>query len=211
MTNTHEQFGELLKWVLLAFDLDFSGKDKAELYQTFVRFTASQKAKNRRVVLIVDEAQNLGPATLEELRMLSNVNVEKSHQLQLVLLGQSRLIDTLRRHDLRQFAQRVVVDYFIEPLDVDETLRYIAHRVSVAGAHRTIFEEEACADIHRYSKGVPRLINLLCDTGLVYGYAARSERITPELVLEVVRDRTRGKSLWRSVRRRGRRPVPTGT
>lgn len=210
MTNTHETFGELLKWVLLAFDLDFKGKDKAELYQTFVRFTASQYASNRRVVLIVDEAQNLGPASLEELRMLSNVNVEKTHQLQLVLLGQTQLIDTLRRTDLRQFAQRVVVDYFLEPLDAQETHRYIAHRLTVAGARRTIFEDMTCADIHRYSKGIPRLINLLCDTALVYGYAARSECITPELVLEVVRDRTGGKGLWRTSRKRGRRPSPGG-
>ncbi|MEM7172636.1 MAG: AAA family ATPase, partial [Pseudomonadota bacterium] len=105
--NTHRKLGDILQWILLAFDLDYRGKEKVQLYQIFTDFLIEQYALGRRSVLIIDEAQNLDADTLEELRMLSNVNASKDLVLQIILVGQPELVDTLSRPDLRQFAQRI--------------------------------------------------------------------------------------------------------
>ncbi|MDH5572218.1 MAG: AAA family ATPase [Gammaproteobacteria bacterium] len=189
LTNTHQSFDELLTWILLAFEQDYSGKTKAALYQTFVDFLIDQYAKKRHTVLIVDEAQNMSPETLEELRMLSNINSEKDQLLQIILVGQPRLLENLRRPDLKQFAQRVAVDYNLEQLDQEETTAYIQHRLKVAGGHPAIFHRDACKLVYKYSKGVPRLINLLCDTALVYGYSEQAKIIDEEIIMDVVRER----------------------
>lgn len=206
INNTHESFGDLLQWVLLAFGLDFSGRKKIDRYQTLNNHLIQEHRKGKRCILVVDEAQNLGPQILEELRMLSNVNVGKDQLLQVVLLGQPELLEILRRPDLYQLAQRVVADYFIGPLTQEETRAYIHHRVSVAGGTPPLFSDAACEAIYRYSKkGVPRLINLICDTALVYGYGAQEKTISEELVHEVLRDKTEGKRIWRR-RRHHRKP-----
>ncbi len=193
ISNTHHSFGELLQWILFAFKLDYRGKEKVELFHTFVEFLISEYAQGRRTVLIVDEAQNMSPETLEELRMLSNVNADKDQVLQVILVGQARLRDLLQRPDLEQFAQRIAVDYHLEPLEGDETARYIRHRVAVAGgADPDLFDDAACAAIHAYTGGVPRLINLLCDTALVYGFAEQKKRIGVQIVDEVMADKLRG-------------------
>ena len=198
INNTHESFGDVLQWVLLAFGLNYSGKEKIDRYQTLTKFLTQEKQKNKRCILVVDEAQNLGAQTLEELRMLSNVNVGKDQLLQLVLLGQPELLEILRRPDLYQLAQRVVADYFIGPLSFEETRAYICHRVSVAGGTLPLFTDAACDAIYRYSKkGVPRLINLICDTALVYGYGAQESTINENLVHEVLKDKTEGRRIWR--------------
>jgi len=192
ISNTHRSFGELLQWVLLAFNLEHRGKDKVEMYQTFVDFMINEYANRRRTVLIVDEAQNMAPETLEELRMLSNVNADKDQVLQVILVGQQELRDTLRRPDLVQFAQRISVDYHLTPLEANDTAEYIRHRIEVVGGDRDLFEPAACEAVHRHSGGVPRLINLLCDTALVYGFAEQRERIDAGLVEDVVRDKQQG-------------------
>ncbi|WP_206609514.1 ExeA family protein [Thiohalobacter thiocyanaticus] len=192
ISNTHRSFGELLQWILLAFNLDYRDKGKVELYQAFVDFMIQEYARNRRTVLIVDEAQNMAPETLEELRMLSNVNADKDQVLQVVLVGQEELRDTLRRPDLVQFAQRITVDYHLTPLTAGETRDLIRHRLEAAGGDPELFTEEAAAIAHRFSGGVPRLVNLLCDTALVYGYAEQLERIDADLMQEVVREKQAG-------------------
>ncbi|HEX9626180.1 MAG TPA: AAA family ATPase [Acidiferrobacterales bacterium] len=189
ISNTHPGFGELLRWILMAFDLDHTHKDKVQLYQTFIDFLIDQYAANRNSVLIVDEAQNMAPDTLEELRMLSNVNADKDQVIQVILVGQPGLRRTLQRKDLEQFAQRIAVDYHIEPLDGAETRGYIRHRLQVAGGDGALFSDEACDRVYRYSGGIPRLINLICDTTLVYGYAEQTRTIPARLVDDVVRDR----------------------
>ncbi len=191
ITNTHSSFGELLEWVLLAFDLEYKGKDKVERYHLFTNFIIDEYAKRRRTVLIIDEAQNMTPHTLEELRMLSNINADKNQVLQLILVGQPELRETLRRPELRQFAQRVSVAYFLERLTEDEVAEYIRHRVTVAGGDPGLFEAEAVRLISRRSEGVPRVINTLCDTSLVYGFAAQKPVIDAGVVGEVVQDRDR--------------------
>ncbi len=195
ISNTHPSFGELLQWILLAFNLDYSGKDKVGMYKTFVDFLIREYAANRRTVLIIDEAQNMGHETLEELRMLSNINAEKDQVLQIILVGQIGLRDHLRDPGLEQFAQRIAVDYHLEALDPDETREYIRHRLNVAGGDLNLFNDEACIAVHKYSGGVPRLINLLCDTALVYGYAEQKRLVDSGLVHDVARDKHKGSVL----------------
>jgi type II secretory pathway predicted ATPase ExeA len=192
ISNTHRSFGDLLQWVLLAYDLDYRDKDQVGMYRAFVDFMIREYAEKRRTILIVDEAQNMAPETLEELRMLSNVNADKDQVLQVILVGQQELRDTLRRPELVQFAQRISVDYHLTALDAEETVAYIAHRLQVAGGPPNLFEHEASAAVHRYSGGVPRLINLLCDTALVYGFAEQRETIDARLVDDVARDKQQG-------------------
>ena len=192
ISNTHSAFGDLLQWVLLAYNLDYKDRDQVDMYRTFVDFMIREYAEKRRTILIVDEAQNMSAETLEELRMLSNVNADKDQVLQVILVGQQELRDTLRRPELVQFAQRISVDYHLTALDAEETVAYIAHRLQVAGGPPNLFEHEASAAIHRYSGGVPRLINLLCDTALVYGFAEQRATIDARLVDDVARDKRQG-------------------
>jgi type II secretory pathway predicted ATPase ExeA len=162
------------------------------MYQAFMDYIIDQYARGKRTVLIVDEAQNMAAETLEELRMLSNVNADKDQVLQVILVGQKELRETLRRPDLIQFAQRIAVDYHLDPLLAEETPEYIRHRLATAGGDPELFEAEACARIHAASGGVPRLINLLCDTALVYGFAEQAARIGTELVEDVIREKQQG-------------------
>jgi len=199
IANTHPTFGDLLQWISLAFDLPHQGRSKVEMYQAFVDFVIGEYAKGRRTVLIVDEAQNMSAETLEELRMLSNINADKHQVLQVILVGQRELRDTLRRPDLVQFAQRIAVDYHLEPLTREETAEYISHRCTVAGGRPGLFTDQARDLVHEFTGGVPRLINLLCDTALVYGYAEQRDSIDAALIREVGRDRQQG-GLFRTQR-----------
>ncbi len=192
ITNTHRSFGVLLQWVLMSLNLDHHHKDTVEMYETLADFLIKEFAQRRRTMLIVDEAQNMSPEALEELRMLSNINADKNQVLQIILVGQPELRATLRRPDLEQFAQRIAVDYDLKPLSADETREYIRHRISVAGGDPDLFEDGACAVIHEHSGGTPRLINLLADTALVYGYAEQVARISRELAEDVAHDKVQG-------------------
>ena len=192
ISNTHRSFGELLQWILLAFNLDHANMNKVEMYQRFVDFIIDEYAHNRSTVLIIDEAQNMEAETLEELRMLSNVNADKDQALQVILVGQNELRDTLRQPELVQFAQRISVDYHLQPLSAEETANYIRHRIRIAGGNPDIFSALACEAVHRYSNGVPRLINLLCDTALVYGYAEQLQQLSARLIVQVAREKQAG-------------------
>jgi type II secretory pathway predicted ATPase ExeA len=189
ITNTHQSFGGLLDWVLSVFDLHRPNLTHVEMHQIFMEYLIKEYAKGRTVLLIVDEAQNMQPDTLEELRMLSNVNTEKDQLMQVVLAGQPALRETLRLPDLMQFAQRIAVDYHLGPLGLEETCGYIQHRLLIAGAQKDIFTPAACERIHNYSGGTPRLINLLCETVLVYGFADQLDMIDVDLVDEMVLER----------------------
>jgi type II secretory pathway predicted ATPase ExeA/CheY-like chemotaxis protein len=192
ITNTHPSFGELLQWILLAFNLECHSKDKVDMYKIFMDFLIKQYAANRRTILIIDEAQNMGHQALEELRMLSNINSEKDQVLQVILAGQPGLRDNLRDPRLEQFAQRIAVDYNLEPLSFEETREYIRHRLSIAGGSPDMFDDAACEVVFHYSGGIPRLINVLCDTALVYAYAEQAPSIGPQLIEDVVRDKQQG-------------------
>ncbi|MEW6331190.1 MAG: AAA family ATPase [Pseudomonadota bacterium] len=189
ITNTHHSFGELLRWILHAFDLDDGAGNRARQHQLFVDYLIGQYAKNRRTMLIIDEAQNMSAEALEELRMLSNINSEKDLLLQVILVGQPPLRDILRRPELEQFAQRVAVDYHLEGLSSEETRGYIRHRLRVAGGEHELFTDDACEAVFVHSGGIPRLINLLCDLALVYAYAGQAAVVTGELIEQIVNDR----------------------
>ena len=192
ITNTHQSFGELLQWVLMAFGLEHRGKEKVERYESFINFAIAEYARGKRTVLIIDEAQNLSVDTLEELRMLSNVNSDKNQILQLIMVGQPELRTMLQLPQLKQFAQRVSVSHHLDALSSEETCQYIRHRIAVAGGDPELFGEKACALIWFHSRGIPRVINTLCDMALVYGYAAQEKTIDSDLIKDVVRDRKKG-------------------
>lgn len=187
--NTHQDIADLLEWIMLAFGQPFDGLSPVARYEAFQRFLISEYAAGRRVVLIVDEAQNLNAGALESLRMLSNINADKDQLLQVILVGQPQLRDLLKRPELAQFSQRVGVDFFIPPLTEDEVARYVRHRLQVAGREQPLFTEEALAVIAQATRGIPRSINVLCDMVLVYGFGGDLQLIDAPLVNEVLADR----------------------
>jgi len=195
ISNTHPSFGELLHWILLAFNINYESKDKVGMYKAFVDFVIREYAANRRTVLIIDEAQNMSHQALEELRMLSNINADKDQVLQIILVGQPGLREHLRDPSLEQFAQRIAVDYHLGPLNAEETRHYIGHRVEVAGGQAELFSDDACEAVFQHSGGIPRLINILCDTALVYGYAEQRALIDASLIHDVARDKQKGSIL----------------
>lgn len=192
ITNTQKNFGDLLKWVLLAYDIECDETDHVRLYQRFVEFVTHEHRTGRRVILIIDEAQNLGIDALEDIRMLTNINVDKDPVLQLIMVGQPELVEMLRKKELRQFAQRVSADYLLQPLTFRETESYIRHRISVAGGNENLFAQTAYATVYYHSGGIPRVINTICDMALVYGFADESPRIRKEIILDAIRDRKVG-------------------
>ena len=189
LANTHEGLGGLMPWITASFGLDTKGKSEVELYHEFGRFLEGEQAAGRRVLLVLDEAQNVGSVMLEELRLLSNLNDGRRRSLQILLSGQPALRDLLEGPGMEQFAQRIAVEYALEPLAEEEVIAYIAHRVHIAGGRRPLFSRLACLKVFALTGGVPRLINQLCDHALVYGYAAQVEMITAQVVLDAARVR----------------------
>ncbi len=189
ITNSSKALGELLSRVASAFNLDYGTRNKLKLYDSFVDFLLARYAEGRRTVLIIDEAQNLGMKALEDLRMLSNVNNEKDQILQIILAGQPELLSTLRKPRLRQFVQRIAVHCNLELLDAAETTAYIRHRLAVVGGASDLFSDDACAAVHYFTAGTPRLINMLCDISLVYAFSDERQQIKMDTIVEVARER----------------------
>jgi len=188
ISNTPQGREELLQWIMVAFDQPFEGSTPAML-RNFQDFLRAQYAIGRRTILIVDEAQNLSDDALEGLRMLSNINVDKQQFLQLILIGQPQLKDMLSKPQLLQFAQRVSSDFHLKPLAKNEVGQYIGYRLGAVGSRVNLFADDACAMIAEASGGIPRVINVLCDMALVYGYATGSDMISGGLVREVIKDK----------------------
>lgn len=145
-------------------------------------------ARGRRTILLVDEAQNLDPDVLEQVRLLTNLETSKQKLLQIILIGQPELRELLAQNNLRQLAQRVTGRYHLEPLTRDETQRYIAHRLKVAGALTGIFEPSACRAVYRLSGGIPRLVNVICDRALLGAYSEESRQVTRRIVERAARE-----------------------
>lgn len=189
ISNARGDRGDLLRWILNAFDISVPpGADYVGMFQTFQDFVLSQYAAGRLVVLIFDEAQNLGADTLEELRMLTNINSGTDELLQLILLGQPELRDIIIRPELRQFAQRVSATFHLGSFDGETSAAYMRHRLQKAGGTGTEFDAAAMARIHAESRGVPRMINKIADLALVYGAAADRHVIGADLIDELIRD-----------------------
>jgi type II secretory pathway predicted ATPase ExeA len=192
ITNTHAGMDTLMPWILLAFGLNGKNLDKLEAFHEFSQFLNKETIARRRVLLIVDEAQNLGATLLEELRLLSNLNSDKAPVLQIILSGQPNLRELLQRKDLMQFAQRVMVDHSLEPFNEEDSMGYIAHRLRVAGRNAPLFTYQSTLMIHRLTGGIPRLINQLCDTTLTYGFAEQSSFLSTKVVAQAAKDRSKG-------------------
>jgi general secretion pathway protein A len=156
---------------------------KQDLINTLYDFLLSLIPLGARAVLIIDEAQNLPLRILEQIRILSNLETDKEKLLQIILVGQLNLIPLLRSPELRQLDQRISIRYQLEPLVEEEVTAYVAHRLAIANGTRTVtFTPGALALVHRYSSGIPRLINLLCDRSLLGAYSAQTARIDADIV-----------------------------
>jgi general secretion pathway protein A len=188
ISNSPQGRQELLQWILMSLGQPFDGT-YPELFKKFQDFLYGQFATRRRTILIIDEAQNLEPEALEHLRMLSNINADKYQILQLILIGQPQLRDLLQDPKLHQFAQRISADFHLKSLDEADVAKYIAFRLQAVGAKTALFSQEACAEIAWASGGIPRMINILCDTALVYGFASGKTTISLALVKEVIADK----------------------
>lgn len=192
IANTHNTLGELDQWVLSSLGLDYRCPNRVERYHLLANYLRDQHASGRRTVLVVDEGQNLGPPALEELRILSNLNADHYPLLQVILVGQPELRRLLQRPDLEQFAQRVLVDFHLEPLPKTEIPEYIRYRLCQAGGRETLFARDALEVIAEHARGIPRIVNALCETALVYGFAEQKDVITGSILSEVIRDKRAG-------------------
>lgn len=188
ISNTPRGKAELLQWVMMSLDQPFEDS-YPKLFKRFQDYLRAQHLRGGRTILIVDEAQNLGPDSLEELRMLSNINADKDQYLQIILIGQPQLKELLRSPQLMQFAQRVSSDFHLKPLSANEVRNYINYRLQAAGCEDELFTEEACLAIAQASRGIPRTINILCDTALIYGFASSAQYITVDLVAMVIENK----------------------
>jgi type II secretory pathway predicted ATPase ExeA len=189
ISNTHGRFRSIHGWALSALGIAPADDSEIAQYEALVDSFVREYGKGRRTLLILDEAQNLSVEVLEELRLLSNVNSETDLVLQILLVGQPELRAKLARPDLRQFAQRVSVDFHLRPLDRGETHGYIRHRLSVAGGNDALFLPEAIEFVYARTGGIPRLLNQLCDFALVYAFAEGRLSIDTDLLAQVVRER----------------------
>jgi len=187
IVNSGLSFDGILAYLLEEFGISGSGESRIERLFALKHFLIEQSRVGRRAVLIVDEAQNLDAETLEHIRMLSNFEMPSEKLLQIVLVGQPSLNATLERPELLQLKQRIVLWATILPLSPGETLRYIWKRLRVAGSRDFIFSERAGRAIADYARGVPRVVNLVCDHCLIVGYADQKRRLDVDVVKDVIR------------------------
>ena len=183
--NTRVDFREMLYMLLTDFGVEIGNDSKVAMLSQLNSFLIQRFADNQNPLLVIDEAQNLTPDVLEELRMLSNLETNQQKLIQIVLVGQPELHDMLQRDDLRQLRQRIPGIFRMQFLARDEVLRYIRYRLGVAGLQtgQLTFSDLAIDAVHQYTHGVPRLINMLCDRVLLRSYLERShviERVTVE-------------------------------
>jgi putative secretion ATPase (PEP-CTERM system associated) len=189
LVTTQLEPTDLLRMVANAFSLPSAKLSKSELLSTIEKFLRKQSEAGKRVLLIVDEAQNLELHSLEELRMLSNFQVGTKSLLQSFMLGQAEFRDTLRRPDLEQFRQRVIASYHLGPMDKNETRKYIEHRLKVAGwRNDPQFSNEAFSMIYDYSDGIPRRVNTLCDRLLLLSAMEKIHDIDENIVAQLVEE-----------------------
>ena len=187
--NTNVSAVQLLELILQEFELKPIPGDKAKNLDTLYTSLIRSYARGRKPLLIIDEAQNLNTDALEEVRMLSNLQTDDKVLLQIMLVGQPELKDKLHDPALAQLNQRITVNYHLAELSEKETREYIAMRLEKAGGEQTLFSPEAVDTIFKVSQGVPRIINMLCDTALFYGSADELKVIDVEVVNQVINDR----------------------
>lgn len=169
---------QLLQTILEDFGISAERRNKVSMLRMLNKFLIEELGKGNNVILIIDEAQNLKPRLLEEIRMLSNLETEKEKLFQIILVGQPELKSRLESPGLKQLRQRIAVRYHITPLQKDEVGQYIAHRLSVAGSDGAAkFTDEAVDAVYRFSGGIPRIINMVCDKAMLAAYIVESKDI----------------------------------
>ncbi len=174
---------ELLKKIVSEFGIEARGTNALELTEELNEYLLEAAAKGKNCVLLIDEAQNLDPQVLEQIRLLSNLETETEKLLQIVLIGQPELGEKLALHELRQLNQRITARYHLKPLSDKEVLHYVAYRLHVAGGRRQVkFARRAIKAVYKISKGTPRVINALCDRALLIGFTREVRVITPGIV-----------------------------
>jgi general secretion pathway protein A len=189
IVNTHLNSDDTLRSVVAAFGLPFDDPSKTGLLARLEQFLRYSDKQGKRVLLVVDEAQNLTPQTVEELRMLSNFQTNEKSLLQTFLLGQPEFRRTLHSEGMQQLRQRVIATYHLGPMDAAETQLYIEHRLQTAGwKGDPVITPDAYAGIYEYSGGIPRKINTLCDRLFLMGYLEELHQFGPDEVLEVIKD-----------------------
>lgn len=180
---------ELLKAINQEFGIDAASESAKELIDGLNRFLMEKKRQGKRVLLLIDEAQNLNKDVLEQLRLLSNLETDTSKLLQIILVGQPELREVLDSHELRQLRQRITLSCHLRPLDLNETRDYIRHRIQIAARKPSIkFTQDAFRAIYRYSRGIPRLINIVCDRALLTAYGLDQHKITGRVTAAAIQE-----------------------
>ena len=201
--NTKADSHQLLTMINDDFGLETEGRSKAALLRDLNEFLIDQYAAGKRAVLIIDEAQNLSTDLLEEIRMLSNLETDGGKLLQIVLVGQPELRDTLNSPELLQLRQRIQIGCHLKPLDREEVTEYIYYRMESAGNRNAVtFAPEALDLIHDLSRGVPRLINILCDYLLLDAFASEKKDIAGEDVSAIADELDFERQYWQSAQER---------
>ena len=182
---------EFLEYVASDFGLAAAGKNKGQLLLDLGSHVIRRAQRKLTTVLVVDEAHHLSADILEEIRLLTNLETAHDKLLQILLVGQPELDDKLDSVGLRQLKQRIALRSRLEPLDPSDTRGYIERRLQLAGANSTdhpLFPIETIADVYRYSRGIPRLINTICENALIAGYARQIRSITPDIIDDIAAD-----------------------
>jgi general secretion pathway protein A len=189
VAHTHLSSDQVLKMIIAGFGLPTQMGEKSNSLDVLTRFLLTMRKKGKRALVVIDEAQNLTAMALEEIRMLSNIQNDSGALIQILLIGQPELLRTLKKPAMRQLAQRVAVHFHLTGLERQETAEYIAYRLEMVGGQRDLFTAAAVDRIFALSGGVPRLINLICEAALVYGFADESPRISQDIIRQIVSDR----------------------
>ncbi len=185
---------QLLESIVKDFGITPRNNTKLGMVWELNNFLLRESEAGNNLVLIIDEAQNLKPSLLEQIRLLSNLETEKDKLLQVILVGQPELNNRLNLYDLRQLRQRIMVRYHIGPLDNDEIQLYINHRLEIAGGKSRLqnnsieFNDEAISMISRFSGGTPRLINMICDRALLAGFVSETRQIGLNIIKKCVEE-----------------------
>jgi putative secretion ATPase (PEP-CTERM system associated) len=203
--NTHVSFEQLIAMINDDFGLPVQGKDKVALLRDLNDFLIDEYAKGNRPTLIIDEAQNLTSELLEEIRMLSNLETDNAKLLQIILVGQPELRKTLAVSSLLQLRQRMGINCHLQPLSRSEIEEYIFYRLEIAGNRNAIsLTPEALDVIYKYSRGIPRLVNIICDFLMLAAFAEESTNLDVGMVRDVIGDLDFENQFWRSIEDKGR-------
>jgi general secretion pathway protein A len=179
--------GQLLTNICDEFGIHTGKRTSFAHLEALNRYLLEQNSDGRTVVLVIDEAQNLKPEVLEQIRLISNLETERDKLIQIILAGQPELEDVLSRYDLRQLSQRITVRCRLTPMDLPDTVDYINHRLRVSGSRIPgLFSSGAVKRIYRFSKGTPRLINVACEQALLMAWTRESLVVTPSIAAKVI-------------------------